>query len=57
MGAHWEATQPEGTTLLMSPTEIARTDRYFQTLSLHGCNNLDSNLVKRLNDEQWHIPE
>ncbi|KAK3178794.1 hypothetical protein OEA41_000931 [Lepraria neglecta] len=26
-------------------------------LSLHGCYSLDSDLVKKLNDEQWHIED
>lgn len=28
-----------------------------QSLSLHGCHNIDSELVKKLNKEQWHIPD
>ena len=26
-----------------------------QSLSLHGC-RIESDLVRKLNDEQWHIP-
>ena len=26
-----------------------------QSLSLHGCHNVDSDLVRKMNTEQWHI--
>ncbi len=41
----------------MSFPEIIWAESFSQVLSLHGCNNVDSDLVKRLNDEKWHIPD
>lgn len=41
----------------MNPNKFVWADRFSQTLSLHGCKNIDSDLVKRFNDEQWHLPE
>lgn len=28
-----------------------------KSLSLHGCYNIDCELVKKMNEEQWHIAD
>lgn len=28
-----------------------------KSLSLHGCHNIDTELVKQLNVDSWHIPD
>ena len=40
---------------LMKGIKVVCTDHVSQVLSLHGCENVHSGLMTKLNNEQWHI--